>query len=229
MGRQVFVSYSRKDEEYTLKLVHELRKRGFEVWIDDRIDFGDRWWRTIVEKIESCTAFVVVMTPDSEKSEWVEREVHLAMREGKPIFPLLLRGKGFALLIDRQYVNVRDSRTPPASFYGRLGRDVTGRDVELEDLRRTITVGGIELVPIPSGEFTMGSDTGYDDEKPVHELYVDAFHIGKYPITNVQYKRFVEAAGHRAARHWPDGALPGGKENHPAVNVSWHDCRAYCQ
>jgi hypothetical protein len=58
-----------------------LRKRGFDVWLDDRIDFGNRWWRTIVRAIRACAAFVVVMTPDSEESEWVEREVHLALRD----------------------------------------------------------------------------------------------------------------------------------------------------
>lgn len=81
MGNHVFISYSRKDQTYTRNLADDLRKRGFDVWLNDRIDFGDRWWRTIVRAIRACAAFVVVMTPESEKSERVEREVHLALRE----------------------------------------------------------------------------------------------------------------------------------------------------
>ncbi len=94
-----------------------------------------------------------------------------------------------------------------------------------------ITVGGIELVLIPPGEFTMGSDTGREDEKPLHEVDLDAryLHVGKYPITNAQYKRFVDATRHQAPRHWSGGSIPEGKEDHPVVWVSWDDARAYCR
>ena len=99
IGNYVFISYSREDNTYARKLAETLGEQGFEVFIDDRIDYGDRWWRTIVEAIRSCSAFLVIMTPESENSEWVEREILLARREEKPIYPLLLRGKGNPLLI----------------------------------------------------------------------------------------------------------------------------------
>ncbi len=129
MGTHVFISYSRKDQTYARKLADDLRKRGFEPWMDDRIDFGGRWWRTIDRKIRTCAAFVVVMTPDSEESEWVEREVQLALREGKPIFPLLLRGPGFSLLITKQHADVAGERLPPVDFYERLGQVASARRV----------------------------------------------------------------------------------------------------
>lgn len=106
MGGHVLVCHSRKDQDYTRKLVDDLRRWGFEVWVDDRVDFGDRWWRTIVEAIHSCAALLVVMTPDSEKPEWVDKEVLLAIDEEKPIFPLLLRGKRHSLLVDKQPAKV---------------------------------------------------------------------------------------------------------------------------
>jgi formylglycine-generating enzyme required for sulfatase activity len=86
-----------------------------------------------------------------------------------------------------------------------------------------------DIILIPAGEFTMGSDTGAADEKPVHEVYVDAFYIGKHEVTNAQYERFVEDTGHRAAQYWPGASISEGNENHPVVNVSWYDARAYCQ
>jgi len=123
MANHVFISYSRKDQDYVHKLEDELRKRGFDSWVDARIGSGERWWRTIVQQIRSCAAFVVVMTPDSEQSDWVEKEVMLALEEGKPVFPLLLRGRRFPILVDRQYVTVSGGRLPPRRFYERLGRE----------------------------------------------------------------------------------------------------------
>ena len=188
MANHVFISYSRKDQDYVHKVEDELRKRGFDPWVDARIDFGDRWWRTIVQQIRSCAAFVVVMTPDSEESHWVEREVMLALEERKPLFPLLLRGKRFPILIDRQYVSVSGGRMPPRRFYERLGREarierapeepkpapLAQRSSHLAEpsiaapevarpsiMDRTLPFEP-ETILIPAGEFLMGSDPQKD-------------------------------------------------------------------
>ena len=96
----VFISYSREeDQPYARKLADELRKQDIEVWLDDNVGHGARWWRTIVKQVRTCAAFIVLMTPESEESEWVEREILLAEDEGKPILPLLLRGKRNPLLV----------------------------------------------------------------------------------------------------------------------------------
>jgi formylglycine-generating enzyme required for sulfatase activity len=126
----IFISYAREDQTYARKLADSLRQRGLEVWMDDRIDFGDRWWQTIVQAIDTSTAFVVVMTPDAEKSEWVEREILVALEERKPIVPLLLRGRRFPLLVTTQYVDVTNSRMPPDDFYERLDREVRAQSKE---------------------------------------------------------------------------------------------------
>ena len=112
----VFISYSREDNDYVQRLIAFLRNSGLPTWADDRIDYGDLWWRTIVANIRSCVAIVVVMTPNSEHSKWVEREVMFADSLQKPVFPLLLDGQGFPLLIGVQHHDVRDGRMPPSSF-----------------------------------------------------------------------------------------------------------------
>lgn len=72
-------------------------------------------------------------------------------------------------------------------------------------------------VDIPSGPFTMGSlkedQDAYDDEKPAHRLELPEFRISRYPITNAQYRPFVEAGGYdqpqwwtEAGRAWRQGA-----------------------
>lgn len=55
----------------------------------------------------------------------------------------------------------------------------------------TNPLDGSLLVYVPPGEFTMGSNDGALDEKPDHQVYVDGFWIGKYPVTNQQFKKFV--------------------------------------
>ena len=87
---------------------------------------------------------------------------------------------------------------------------------------------GLEWVPIPAGEFTMGSNE-YDEEKPIHRVHLSAYQITRHPVTNAQYAAFVEATWHAAPQHWKGGKIPHGKENHPVVNVSREDAQAFCE
>lgn len=59
---------------------------------------------------------------------------------------------------------------------------------------------GAEMILIPAGEFIMGSPEGEgnDDEHPQHTVFLDAFYIDKYEVTNAQYKQFMLATGHKA-------------------------------
>lgn len=90
---------------------------------------------------------------------------------------------------------------------------------------------GIVLIKIPAGTFTMGSNDGESDEKPVHTVYLDKYYIGKYEITNAQYKKFYDATG----RGYPlDPGFTGmsnyftNYSDYPVVNVSWEDAKAFC-
>jgi len=79
------------------------------------------------------------------------------------------------------------------------------------------------MVEVPAGQFAYGSGA---EQK---NLPLESFKIGKYPVTNAQYQRFVDATGRAAPSHWEGKQLPAGLANHPVVNVSWKDARAYCQ
>src|SRR5438445_11273715 len=54
------------------------------------------------------------------------------------------------------------------------------------------------LARIPAGGFLMGSADAEDDERPVHRVFVSEFFIGRFPITQDEYARFVRATGHPA-------------------------------
>jgi formylglycine-generating enzyme required for sulfatase activity len=85
------------------------------------------------------------------------------------------------------------------------------------------------FVSVPAGAFLMGSETGQEDERPVHRVHVDAFEMSIHPVTRGEYARFLAAAGaagNGLPRDWGDPALSG--DDRPVVGVSWHDAMAYC-
>jgi formylglycine-generating enzyme required for sulfatase activity len=242
MGGHVFISYSHKDQAYARQLADDLRVRGFEVWMDDRIGFGSRWWQTIVEAIHGCAAMIVIMSPDAEESESVEREIQLALLEHKPVLPLLLRGTGFTYLVTRQYVQVTDGHMPPQTYYDRLRRVMlTPGSIESSAPEPEVPVTAAagapfepEMVPIAAGDFTMGSDPQVDpsaegSEQPQHILHLPAYAMARTPATNAQYDAFVQATAHRPPSHWANGRPPVGEDHHPVVQVTWHDAVAYCR
>jgi serine/threonine protein kinase len=124
--QHLFVSYSRRDKDYAKQLTDHLQESGFSVWIDSQIEYGDTWFNEIDEAIKSASAFLLVMTPESYKSEWVQKEILLAKRYKKPIFPLLLEGEEFAIVIDLQFADVKEGQLPDANFQRRLRRAVFG-------------------------------------------------------------------------------------------------------
>lgn len=102
---------------------------------------------------------------------------------------------------------------------------------------------GMEL--IPAGEFRMGSNSGEFHEKPVHPVYVDAFYMDKYEVTNVEYAAFLNAKGKHTDGNitWLDILDIGcpieyvrgiyraktGYEDHPVYEVSWYGAMAYAE
>ena len=73
----------------------------------------------------------------------------------------------------------------------------------------------------------MGCETGRDDEKPLHRVWVDAFEMAAHQTTNAEYARFLSATGHRPPLNWnqPNFNLP----DHPVVAPSWFDAAKYCE
>jgi formylglycine-generating enzyme required for sulfatase activity len=76
----------------------------------------------------------------------------------------------------------------------------------------------LEMVSLPAGKFTMGSSES-NDEKPQHQVKVNSFAIGKYPVTQAQYQAVM-------------GTNPSHFKNNPqnpVEQVSWNDAKAFCQ
>jgi formylglycine-generating enzyme required for sulfatase activity len=91
----------------------------------------------------------------------------------------------------------------------------------------------IDWVEVPAGEFMMGSDPEVDsdadpDEAPPHKVYLDAYRISRYEITNAQYARCVRAT---VCEEPGDLAYYSDQNyaNHPVVYVSWFNAKAFCR
>ncbi|REF97144.1 outer membrane protein assembly factor BamB [Asanoa ferruginea] len=108
----MFISYSRSDKAYVERLATHLADAGVPVWFDHAMVPGDQWEEVIIEKINTCAAVLIVMTPESKASKWVKREISHAEGQDKRLIPLLLAGKVFFRLSDYHYADVRDGRLP---------------------------------------------------------------------------------------------------------------------
>ena len=96
------------------------------------------------------------------------------------------------------------------------------------------------MVKIPSGKFTFNTTHGDDfisypdyNEGQVYEL--NSFLMDKYPVTNKEFKAFLEHSKYQPSdptnflKHWENGNIPDGAENHPVIYVSYEDAQAYAK
>lgn len=151
------------------------------------------------------------------------------------------------------YQTLEDEKRTLNSENRKLKGQLTEKDAEIQKLNSRVsplqlsTRSAMELVGmvlIPAGDFQMGSNaaTAYFDEKPVHTVYVNAFYIDKYEVTNEEYKEFVDANPQwrkdrilqsyhdgNYLKHWIGNRYPYGKGDHPVTWVSWYAAMAYAQ
>jgi formylglycine-generating enzyme required for sulfatase activity len=109
----------------------------------------------------------------------------------------------------------------------------------------TRPVDAMVMVYVPSGEFEMGSEREGDYAEPVHAVALDAFWIDRTEVTNEQFAAFlndlgnqkeggatwldVDEGGHRIVSTGDRFRPKTGYEDHPAVDVTWHGARSYCE
>ncbi|MCA2616370.1 MAG: SUMF1/EgtB/PvdO family nonheme iron enzyme [Microcystis sp. M25BS1] len=95
-----------------------------------------------------------------------------------------------------------------------------------ENLPNRVT---LEMVSLPAGQFLMGSpdsdSDAYNDEKPPHQVKVNSFAIGKYPVTQAQY----EAVMGTNPSHFKNNSWFKNNLQNPVEQVSWNDAQAFCQ
>lgn len=114
---------------------------------------------------------------------------------------------------------------------------VKAKNVEIDDNRdfsifeTLVGDDAREMILIPEGVFTRGSDSGGFDEKPQQEIYLDAFYVDKYEVTVESYNKF------RRAANYIEPTVPFFQGDHtvlqtpsfPVVGVSWLDAVNFCK
>lgn len=233
-----FLSYSHKDKAFATTLASAMQRNGIAVWYDEwDVLGGFRIVQRIEEGLKWCNVFVVIMSPNSMQSRWVQRERESASTMEIPIIPILLADCEIPpLLRGIRYVDFRRAEDYPQRVFELLDA-INGVTMKLPPVHVPVE---IEMIEIPGGEFFEG---------PYARLvHVDTFKIGKYPVTNSQYQEFINAGGYEKSYFWSPPGWEWRRErgdrvsktdwpydpfwlelNHPAAWLSWYEADAFAR
>lgn len=121
---KVFLSYAREDRDFAQTLSREIESAGETVWLDDRIQPGERWDHAVHEQLTACKRLVVILSPHAVASENVLDEVGYALDNGKDVTPVLYRDCEIPLRLRRiQYIDRRGVAVPPSVAAERFSRN----------------------------------------------------------------------------------------------------------
>lgn len=139
-------------------------------------------------------------------------------------------------IVETEIVVLPTASTPPTLMVSTLEPTPTEEIEPTPDISYKIgstkigELDGMEMVFVPAGNFIMGSNSGdvQEDEKPRHTVYLDAYWIDKYEVTNGQYNICV-IAGACTPPEDTSRYLSSVYANHPVVFVTYDQAQAYCQ
>jgi len=87
-----FISYSRANSDFAVRLAKDLKAAGQDVWLDQLdIPTGSRWDDELEKALRSCTSFLIILSPESIKSQNVKDEIGYAIDSGKHILPIMIK------------------------------------------------------------------------------------------------------------------------------------------
>jgi formylglycine-generating enzyme required for sulfatase activity len=187
-----------------------------------------------------------------DNSWWREVILLLLARPGAfdPFMRALARRPDFVRLCGTELMQMCLAEAPDVSeapfdeALAKLGDEAVHRQAVVDCLqsvkrRRGIghasatdkVVAGIELALVPGGRFWMGTDDEdeqvFDEERPRHEVELAPFYLARTPVTNAQYRRYLETnPAVPKPKHWGDRQF--NQPQQPVVGVSWHEARDYC-
>jgi len=221
--RQIFLSHATVDAEFAHTLADDLRAEGWKVWIaPDSIQPGEKWLEAINRGLETSGVFVVALTPNAVASQMVRDETYAAIdlkRLHEIRFTALdvIEARLPVLWRQLQYITFRSSYE---SGLDKLLHWLDGEEPprppkpKAKPDRHIHEKTGIELIRIPAGPFLYG-----DDKRAID---LPEYWIGRYPVTNAQFERFVRATNYRTtAEQKGSGWAWTGKKADDIKGADW--------
>ncbi len=215
--------------------------------------FGQSWWQEVtllLLTLEDPYLFVPFMREVVKHEAFVNHKnlVEACLndaseRSAQPFLELLAKppGKDKGLWDRQLYALILAERLAPDKVKGMhfklanhpfdlIRNRITGKTAQ--EARQPVKArrGGYELVKIPAGKFVIGSDLGeeghYRNEGPMRKVKVPSFYMGRYPVTNKEYRIFLQENPDEAEpRFWTDRRF--NQPRQPVVGVSWEEARRY--
>ncbi|RMG81809.1 MAG: TIR domain-containing protein [Chloroflexi bacterium] len=272
--KSVFISYRRSSSRYLARAIYQnLRQHGWDVFLDvDTIDSGD-FDRIILNEIRTRAHFILLISSNSlqrcrEPNDWVLQEIAEAVRLNRNIVPIVeadadferelsylpealrdvVSKKNMLPLMDFYFNEAMDKlrnrflKTPYTRTQNMLDEELAERQQQIVTLDEVAISKSVSILPPPFAWVEI-PDKGYS--------------IAKYPITNAQYRLFVEAGGYETERWWTeqgwraredgwylgDNWKPSGQpwvqprcwdnvifngNEQPVVCISWYEAEAFC-
>ena len=239
-----YSSYNQKIVEAMCAYLEQHKVRCFVAYRD--IPKGVVWAKAIVEALDQSKMMVVVFSEEFNMSDQVDREIELASEDKKPILTFrisdaMFKGakkyylkninwidafpdpeKVFDALLDNVYKLIGHTATEPLCpcGSGKLFKDCHGKPQTQDSSDFVLKVKGVEypMVFVEGGTFMMGADDSeaYDDEKPVHNVTLSSYCIGKYEVTQELWEAVM-------------GSNPSyfKGSRRPVEKVSWEDCQEF--
>ena len=247
----IFISYAKKDTPVIARQLHDELNALPDVtaWIDEEIEGGEEWARRIKHEIDRCDWFIALISPDVNREtrppSFVLNEIYHAQRKQKDILPVLAQPTEmlFELLA---YHHIDISQNEVGVGVARVVEEVCKRvglaPPQTKPRSVDLMPPPFEWIEIPAGRVKLEAG-GYFEHKT--DFDVPAFMISKYPVTNAQYAKFIDADGYFERKWWTAAGWQARERNkwkeplfwqdsqwnaadYPVIGVSWYEAIAFC-
>ena len=161
-----FISYSRADSEFAIRLAKDLRSAGYDIWLDQLdIPTGSRWDDEVEFALENCTTFMIILSPESLQSQNVKDEIGYAIDAGKNILPVKIKSGEIPFRLRRfQYVDF--SNKPYAESLKEIKTFLPKQENVLNTIQIEKRLIGEELESLLEATGTAASDPASQPTKP---------------------------------------------------------------